>query len=81
MSEAQKGYLSDHVNGEPMDREALEGVFGPEDVFDSEEFEEKFEALAFLTPYVAVRRKGDDAVGVLAFQPFPRFYFNFVKTP
>jgi len=65
------------INSEPEEREKLEGVYGKEDVFDTEEVGEKFEITGFLAPFAMARRKSDGVKGTLMFQDTPRFYFNF----
>lgn len=65
------------INSQPEEREKLEGVYGKEDVFDTDEVGEKFEITSFLAPFAIVRRKSDGVKGILMFQDTPRFYFNF----
>lgn len=40
---------------------------------------QEFEVLAFLAPFVMVRRKSDGVKGWLEFTHSPRWYFNFVE--
>ena len=76
---AYRKRLSEKLNLHPDTRQELEMLFGKEDVFDSAELSKKFEIIAFLSPFVSVRRKCDNTKGVVLFQDQPRFYFNFTK--
>lgn len=40
---------------ERMDREALEGVYGPNNVWSQEELEERFVVLGVMAPFVVVK--------------------------
>ena len=67
--------LVNEINAEPGSREALEQQYG--EVMDTSEMSAKYEALGFMAPFVAVRRKSDGVKGCLTFQHNPRFYFDF----
>lgn len=69
--------LVNEINAEPGSREALEAKYGT--VYDTAEMTKEFEAIGFLAPFIAVRRKSDGVKGSLTFQHSPRFYFNFVE--
>ena len=45
--------------------------------WDTAQLQEDFEVLAFLAPFVVVRRKSDGAKGSLKFTHSPRWYFDF----
>lgn len=47
-----------------------------EDVWDTKEMSERFEAIGFMAPYVVVRRRSDSKKGTLMFTHSPRFYFS-----
>jgi len=66
----------DEINRNPQTREGLEAQHGQ--VWDTRELARDFVVVAFLAPYVMVRRKTDGVIGSLEFQAQPRFYFNFV---
>ena len=65
------------LNERPATQEELLTVFGPEDVFDTEQLKSSFEVCGFLAPMVIVIRKADGQRGTLLFQHHPRFYFSF----
>ena len=46
----------------------------------TQELEKDFEVIAFLAPYVQVKRKADDIMGTLTFSSSPREYSDFVET-
>jgi len=64
------------INVEPGSREALKAQYGQ--VWDTSEMSNDFDAIGFMAPYIAVRRKSDGVKGSLEFQHSPRLYFNFV---
>jgi len=64
------------INSDPLPREGLESRVGQ--VWDTRELACDFVVLAYLAPFVVVRRKADGVIGSLEFQASPRFYFNFV---
>lgn len=45
-------------------------------LLDTEQLSEQYTVLAFLAPFVVVRRKRDGAAGTLMFTHSPRRYFN-----
>ena len=55
-------------------REALEAAH--DQVWDTGEMSDDFEAIGFMAPLIVVRRRADGAKGSLEFQHSPRFYFN-----
>jgi len=63
------------INAEPGSREALEAEHGQ--VWDTGEMSAEFNALGFMAPFIAVKRKSDGVKGTLIFQHMPRFYFDF----
>jgi hypothetical protein len=77
MNEESRRALAEEVNSSPLPRPVLEAAFGPGNVWDTRELQEKFEVLGFLAPFCAVRRKVDSQEGMVMFQHAPRFYFNF----
>jgi hypothetical protein len=50
------------------------------EIWTTVELQEEFEVIAFLAPFVEVRRKADGIKGVLEFTHEPRLYFNFIKS-
>ena len=46
----------------------------------TEGLRQEFEVLAFLAPFVVVRRKSDGVRGTLTFRHAPRVYFDFEPT-
>jgi hypothetical protein len=44
--------------------------------WDTEALREAFEVLAFMAPFVVVRRRSDGVKGTLEFTHSPRVYFN-----
>jgi hypothetical protein len=63
------------INAEPGSRAALEAKHGQ--VWDTDQLQEEFDVIGFLSPLVVVRRKSDGVKGSLMFQHNPRFYFGF----
>ena len=51
----------------------------PEGAITTDELREGYEVLAFVAPFVSVRRKSDGVRGFMEFTHRPRFYFNFVE--
>jgi hypothetical protein len=62
------------INREPASRAMLEYQYGQ--VWDSKELARDFVVLGYMAPFVVVDRKTDGKRGSLAFQHYPRFYFN-----
>lgn len=62
-------------NDKDTERARLEAIHGQ--VWDTDEMNKDFDAIGFMAPYIAVKRKSDGAEGALQFQHLPRFYFNF----
>ena len=56
-------------------REYFESKYG--EVFDTSQLQQEFEVIAFLCPFVSVRRRSDNLKGSVMFQHSPRFYFQF----
>lgn len=65
------------INSDPLGRNGLESLHGQ--VWDISEVRKEFEIVAFLAPFVEVKRKRDGAIGSMLFQAFPRFYFGWQK--
>ena len=65
------------INAEPGSREYLEAQHGQ--VWDTNQLQEDFVVLGFMSPIIGVLRKSDGIKGSLMFQHNPRFYFNFQK--
>lgn len=65
------------INIAPMDREKLEGAYGKDDVWDTEELQETFEVVGFAAPFCMVTKKETGEKGAVMFQHMPRFYFGF----
>jgi hypothetical protein len=57
-------------------REELERQYGEDNVFDTDELQEKYTVDAFLAPYITAHRKSDNVQVTLEFTGRPRFYFN-----
>jgi hypothetical protein len=72
---ARRAMLAE-INADPGSREALEARHGR--VWDTAQMSEEFEAIGFMAPIIAVRRRADGVKGSLTFQANPRFYFGFV---
>jgi len=49
-----------------------------EQTWTTTELQEDFNVIAFLAPWVEVRRKTDGVVGTLEFSDNPRIYYNFI---
>ena len=64
------------INGEPGSRAALEARYG--ETWDTQQLADDFLVVAFLAPFVVVKRKVDGVKGSLEFQHQPRYYFNFL---
>jgi hypothetical protein len=47
-------------------------------VWSQIEFEKEFEIIKFSEPYVYVKSKSG-VIGIMTYQPFPRYYFNFIQ--
>lgn len=62
------------LNEAAADRTSLENKYGQ--VWNTAELTEQFDVLGFLAPFVSVRKKDTDEKGLLEFQHYPRFYFN-----
>jgi hypothetical protein len=61
-------------SGQPYrDLEKAEG-----EKWTTEELKRDFDVLAFLAPFVVVRRKADGVNGTMEFTHHPRVYFNFL---
>ena len=63
------------LNAVEGSREYLESQHG--EVWDTTELQEQFDVLAFLAPFVGVRRQSYGVRGSVMFQASPRFYFGF----
>lgn len=63
------------INLQPGSREYLEAQHGQ--VWDTNQLQEDFTVLGFMSPVIAVCRKSDGIKGSLFFQSSPRFYFSF----
>ncbi len=63
------------LNDEAGERESLQAKYGH--VWSTKELTETFSVVAFLAPFVKVRRHSDGQTGTLMFQHHPRYYFNF----
>ena len=74
-TEAIRRQQTAQINAVEGSREYLEARHGQ--VWDTNELQEEFEVIGFLSPYVGVRRRADGAKGSVMFQHSPRFYFGF----
>ena len=74
-TEAIRRDLCKTLNAEPGSREDLETRYG--DVWDTQELQEHFTVLSFLSPFCIVARKSDGVRGSVLFQHNPRFYYSF----
>lgn len=63
------------INTHPQTRSELEAAYGQ--VWNTTELARDFDVLAFLAPFVVVRRRSDGRKSSLEFQHDPRFYFAF----
>ncbi len=63
------------INKTAGERESLEQKYGQ--VWTTGELTDTFSVLAFLAPFVKVKRHSDGQTGTLMFQHHPRYYFNF----
>jgi len=59
-----------------MDRSDFEKKYGR--VWNTDELKNDFDVVAFMAPFVEVKRKEDGQKGLLVFNPNPRYYFRFV---
>ena len=66
--------LQAELNAVQAERDVLEAEHGR--VWSTTELVTEFVVEGFMAPFVVVRRKADGAVGSLAFQHYPRFYFD-----
>jgi hypothetical protein len=70
--------ISEVASNDPVAEMArLKARFGEANVWDSSTLGEAFEVLEFQAPFVVVRRRSDQKLGSVEFQPHPRLYFNF----
>jgi hypothetical protein len=54
------------------------GEIPPEgQTWTTEGLRQEFEVLAFLAPFVRVKRKSDGVMGLMVFRHMPRLYFGF----
>lgn len=67
------------INSSPRTREELNTVFGPDNVWDTDELSASFFVLGFRAPFAIVQRMSDGKHGTVMFQHHPRFYFDFVE--
>lgn len=58
-----------------LTREDLAAAVG--ETWDTAELQRDFDVLAFLAPFVRVKRKSDGALGLLEFGHNPRLYWGF----
>ncbi len=58
-----------------MEREELEKLHGK--VWDTPEVQETFEIISFSAPFVAAKERATGKEGMLQFQAYPRYYFDF----
>jgi hypothetical protein len=65
------------LNSQNGQRKALEARYGQ--IWDTVELRRDFVVLAFLAPFVEVRRRVDGQGGSLEFQADPRYYFSFCE--
>lgn len=74
-TESIRRAMTEKINEHAAERQALEREYGQ--VWDTQQLQADFNVLAFLAPFVSVRRKSDGVMGTLVFQHYPRFYFRF----
>ena len=60
---------------EELERKRLEAKYGK--VYNSKEVGVEFEITGFMAPYAACVNRHTKEEGLLEFQDYPRFYFNF----
>ena len=63
------------INDNAGDRAELEHLHGK--VWDTHELQAEFTVVAFMAPYVTVKRKTDGVRGTMLFQHSPRLYYAF----
>ena len=64
-------------NNPMAEAKRLKAIHGVNNVWGSKEFQKKFEVRGFTAPFCGVVRRTDRAKGIVEFQHWPRFYFNF----
>lgn len=64
-------------DNEEREKNRLIGLYGPSDVWNTDELRRDFEVTSFCAPFCMVRRRVDGVKGSVQFQPSPRFYFRF----
>lgn len=74
-TEGVRRVMQAEINAVEGERAALEAEHGQ--VWDTSQLTDEFEVIAFLAPFVQVRRKADGVDGIMVFQHRPRFYFRF----
>jgi len=74
-TEGIRRQMTAELNAVKGSREDLESKHGQ--VWNTGELTKDFEALAFIAPFIIVRRRADGIKGSLTFQHDPRFYFSF----
>lgn len=71
--------LVNQINAYPRTYEQLKETYG--EVWDSGELMKDFDVEDFYAPFAVVRRIADGKRGVVTFQHYPRYYFNFQAEP
>ncbi len=64
-------------NNENVVKRKLVDKYGESNVLTKKEFAEQYDVIAYMSDWVAVKRKSDGAVGIFDFTFNPRFYYNF----
>ena len=60
-----------------QERIRLQSIHGADNVWNTNEVGDKFEITGFMAPFCFATRIADGKKGILEFQHYPRFYFNF----
>jgi hypothetical protein len=74
VTEGLRRALQAELNAVQAERDVLEAEHGR--IWNTTELVTDYEVQGFMAPFVVVKRKADGAVGSLAFQHYPRFYFD-----
>ena len=61
------------------ERERLESIYGPGNVWDTRELSARFEVLGFMAPFCVVQDRKTGEKGSVEFIHNPRLYFNYKK--
>lgn len=74
-TEAARREMVAEINKDPETLEEYRAKYGK--AWDTKGMQEEFEPIAFMAPFIMVRRKSDGKKGTLMFQHSPRVYWGF----